>query len=160
MGGAHQELVSWAIDWKQNGLPRQLEEPGKWHSKTQGTTGGKIPENTMQTGWEDAGELKWKWSIPYWQDKSQTKGYLPIRITVLIQKPVVGCGHAFGGLQYKTMKGVMLTIKWSPLIITRYLTAEDAPQMSPSQLCLFLLIVEKKWLKIREANTFCWSKYK
>lgn len=109
--------------------------------KNPGDHWGKIPGNNMQIGWEDVGELKWKWSIPYWQDKSQTKGYLPIRITVLIQKPVVGCGHAFGGLQYKIMKSVILTIKWSPLTITRYLTAEDAPQKSLSQLCVYFSLL-------------------
>lgn len=119
--------------------PYSLKSQENDIQKPRGPLGEKIPGNNMQRGWEDVGELKWKWSIPYWQDKSQTKGYLPIRITALIQKPVVGCGHEFGGLQYKTMKGVMLTIT-----ITRYLRAEDAPQRSLlTALWLFLCCREE-----------------
>ena len=69
--------------------------PRKWQSKTQGTAGGKIPGNNMQTGWEEVRELKWKWSMQ--SQHVQTQGHSGTRMTIFTQKPVVRSGNEASG---------------------------------------------------------------
>lgn len=143
--GGHQELVSWIIDWKRNWLSVQLEWQGKWHSKTQGTAGKKFQETICRQA-----RRIWKWSLQYRQVKSQTKGYF-----VHIQKLVA----VWKAIQRSRMKDREVYAVNDKMTTSNIYVALDifwgcSPNFTLTALWLFLLAVQKRCLKIREATHF------
>lgn len=116
-----------------------------------------MPGNNTQAGWEGVGGLGQKWSLQHRQaKKSQTEGYVGVRVTVLIQKPVAGSGKASGGLRDRSNEGC--DANSNVITSDTYVTPDNCwghpSSFTLAALGLFLLVVEKKWVKIREATHF------
>lgn len=89
----------------------------------------------------------------YQQVQSQTRGHFGTRMTVFIQKPVVGSGNRSKVSDVRTWCDVK--IKWSSLTFTRHLTpSEDVPQTLPSQLYFSLLEKRGGWASGKQCILF------